>query len=172
MITWHEDGGFFESEQPVHFPVFRQSIKVLAYTEAETTPVKGKLAATQISAVEHLASLSSEWRSNWSELVFDEFSSSVESGDCELEDDELPSRCRTPEDVWGFIRWNEVVAPEQGPNGDRFILVQGTPGWRIEHGLQLLLKNGQLLWVGRADIAIFMTGGWAQDYLPSLLWGM
>lgn len=39
-------------------------------------------------------------------------------------------------------------------------------GVRAARGLQLLLKNEQLLWVGRADKALFMNSDWEHDYLP------
>ena len=75
---------------------------------------------------------------------------------------------RPPRTCGRLIKWSEVVVPDQGPKGDRFILVHGHPGWRIEHGLQLLLKNEQLLWVGRADQALFMDSviGPRTNYLP------
>jgi hypothetical protein len=99
-------------------------------------------------------------------MVFEDFRRAVESGKCELASEETPDRCREAEDVWSLVRWNEVVVPDQGPKGNRYILVHGRPEWRIEHGLQLLLKNERLLWVGRADEALFMNSDWSRDYLP------
>jgi hypothetical protein len=107
-----------------------------------------------------------ERRGEWSSAVFDDYQQAIESGDCELKDEDVPIRCRVPEDVWRLIRWSEVVVPDQGPNADRYILVHGHPEWRIQHGLQLLLKNERLLWVGRADEILFLDSDWSHDYLP------
>jgi hypothetical protein len=168
-ISWGGGDDWFQSEQPVFFPVFGQAIRVEAYTGSPKAPDPGVLTPAHIAAVEGLMALPPARRADWSAAVFADFEQAVESGQCELDADDLPERCRVPEEVWPLVRWNAVVVPEQGPNGDRFILIHGRPGWRIEHGLQLLLKNEQLLWVGRADEALFLNSDWSHDYLPYYL---
>jgi hypothetical protein len=165
-ISWHEEGGWFQSEQPVNFPVFRQAIRVMAWAEGETAAQPGVLTPAHLAAINGLLAVPPERRDEWSAAVFADFREAVESGQCELRSDDIPQRCRAPEDVWALVEWSEVVVPEQGPKGDRFILVHGHPGWRIEHGLQLLLKNERLLWVGRADEALFLDSDWSHNYLP------
>ena len=166
MISWCEGGGWFQSEQPVLLPVIRQAIRIMVYTEGRTAAEPGVLTPAYIAAIDGLLAVPPERRSEWSAVVFDDFRRAIESGKCELETEDIPDRCRIPEDVWPLVEWSEVVVPDQGPNGDRFILVHGRPGWRIEHGLQLLFKNEQLLWVGRADEALFLNSDWSRDYLP------
>lgn len=166
MITWTESSGWFESKEPVFFPVLQQEISINVFTEHDLAEEPGVLTEAHLAAIEGLLAAPPERRSEWPPTVFADFREAVDSGECELDSDDIPERCRTPEDVWALIDWREVVVTEQGPNGDRFILVHGCPGWRIEHGVQLLLKNEHLLWVGRADEAIFMTGDWSKDYLP------
>lgn len=165
-ISWDGGGDWFQSEQPVLFPVFGQAIQILAYTGSPKGADPGVLTAAHVAAVEGLLALPPERRSDRSAAVFDDFKRAVKSGRCEPDAADIPKRCREPEDVWPLVRWKEVVVPDQGPNGDRFILVHGRPGWRIEHGLQLLLKNEQLLWVGRADEALFTNSDWSRDFLP------
>jgi hypothetical protein len=166
MISWREGGGWFHSEQPVVFPVFGQAIPILVYTEGRTAAEPGVLTPAHLAAIDGLLAVPPEQWSEWSVAVFADFRRAIESGECELETDNLPDRCHAPEDIRALVRWKEVVVPDQGPNGDRFILVHGRPAWRIEHGLQLLLKNERLLWVGRADEALFMNSDWSRDYLP------
>jgi hypothetical protein len=168
-ISWREEGGWFQSERTVFFPVFRQEIRIMIWTEHQTAAQPGVLTPAHLAATDGLLTVPPERRDEWSAAVFTDFREAVESGKCELHSDDMPARCRVPEDVWSYVRWNEVVVSEQGPNGDRFILVHGRPEWRIEHGLQLLLKNEQLLWVGRADEALFMNSDWSHDYLPYYL---
>lgn len=168
-ISWREDGGWFQSELPVVFPVFRQAIRIMAWTEGETAAQPGVLTSAHLAAIDGLMTVAPARRDEWSAAVFADFREAVESGQCELRSNDIPKRCRAPEDVWPLVEWSEVVVPDQGPKGDRFILVHGHPGWRIEHGLQLLLKNELLLWVGRADVALFMDSDWSHDYLPYYL---
>jgi hypothetical protein len=170
-IAWREEGGWFQSEQPVLFPVFGQAISVMACTEGDTAKEPGVLTPAHLAAVEGLCALPPERRDEWAADVFADFRKAVDSGDCELRSEDTPERCREPAGVWKLVKWREVVVPDQGPKGDRFILVHGRPDWRIEHGLQLLLKNEQLLWVGRADEALFMHSDWKHDYLPYYLPG-
>lgn len=169
LISWREEGGWFQSERTVLFPVFRQEIRVMVWTEHALATQPGVLTPAHLAAIDGLLATPSEQRDEWSPRVFADFREAVASGNCELDSDDIPEQCRKPEDVWSYIRWNEVVVSEQGPNGDRFLLVHGRPGWRIEHGLQLLLKNEQLLWVGRADESLFMDSDWSHDYLPYYL---
>ncbi len=149
MISWRESDGWFQSEQPVFFPVFGQAIRVMVYTEAPTAAAPGVLTPAHLAAINALLTIPAERRAEWSAAVFADFQHAIESDECELDADDIPDRCQTHEDVWPLVRWNEVVVSEQGPHEDRFVLVHGRPGWRIEHGLQLLLKNERLLWVGR-----------------------
>lgn len=165
-ISWREEDGWFQSERTVFFPVFRQEIRVMVWTEHQTAAEPGVLTPAHLAAIDKLLAVPPERRDEWSLAVFADYREAVESDECELDWDDLPKRCQAPEDVWSYVRWNEVVVSDQGPRGDRFILVHGRPGWRIEHGLQLLLKNEQLLWVGRADEALFMNSDWLHDYLP------
>lgn len=168
-IVWIEEGEWFRSEEPVPFPVLHQSVHVMIWTAHETAEQPGALTPAQLAAIDGLRAVPPERRVEWSAAVFADFRTAVDSGECELDALDVPERCRAPEDVWALVRWNEVVISDQGPNGDRFVLVHGRPQWRIEHGLQLLLKNEQLLWVGRADEALFMASDWAHDYLPYYL---
>jgi hypothetical protein len=140
--------------------------RVMAYVDAPTAAERGVLTAAHIAAVEGLLALPPERRGEWSAAVFADFARAVKSGRAERANDKVRARCRTPEDVWPLVRWNEVVAPDQGPNGDRYLLVHGRPEWRVEHGLQLLHKNEALLWVGRADEALFLNRDWSRDYRP------
>jgi hypothetical protein len=165
-LSWVGGGDWFWPEQPVLFPVFGQTIDIMAYTGSPTAAEPGVLTPAHVVAVHGLLALPPERRADWSAAVFADFERAVKSGRCELDADDIPQRCRKPEDVWPLVRWKEVVVPDQGPKGDRFILVHGRPGWRVEHGLQLLLKNEQLLWVGRADEALFLNSDWSRDYLP------
>lgn len=165
-ISWLDGGDWFQSEQPVLFPVFGQTIRIMAYTGSPKAAEPGVLTPAHVAAVEGLLALTPDRRADWSTAVFADFERAIESGQCELDAEDVPDRCQVPEDVWALVRWKEVVVPDQGSGGDRFILVHGRPGWRIEHGLQLLLKNEQLLWVGRADEALFMHSDPSRDYLP------
>jgi hypothetical protein len=161
-ITWVGDSNWFSSAAPVLFPVFGQEIRVMAYTAAQP----GALTPAHVVAVEALLALPPERRADWSAAVFADCERAFKTGQAEPADQTVRARCRTPEDVWSLVRWKEVVVPDQGPKADRFILVHGRPEWRVEHGLQLLLKNEQLLWVGRADEPLFMDSDWARDYKP------
>lgn len=160
-ISWTGGGDWFSPDEPVLFPVFRQEIEVMAYT-AESRAVT----PAHVAAVEGMLSLPPERRSEWADAVFADFTKAFKSRRAETATKNVRERCKVPEDVWSLVRWKELVVPEQGPNGDRFILVHGRPEWRVEHGLQLLLKNEQLLWVGRADEALFMNSDWSRDYMP------
>jgi hypothetical protein len=166
VISWREGEDWFHSEQPVLFKVFRQTIPVLVYAEGRVGAKPRGLTPAHIAAIDGLRAVPPERRSEWSAVIFDDFRRAVDSGECELESEDTPDHCREAEDVWPLVRWSEVVVPDQGPNGDRFILVHGHPAWRIEHGLQLLLKNEHLLWVGRADEDLFSGSDWSRDYLP------
>lgn len=171
MIAWQQLDGWFRSEKPVDVPVLRQAIPVMVFTDAPTSPAdKGKLTTAHLAAVEAFQAIPPGRRRRWSAMVFEDFRRAIQSGQCELRSDDVPKWCRWPAQVWDLIEWSEVVVPEQGPNGDRFILVHGHPDWRIEHGVQLLLKNEQLTWVGRADQDLFSRGNWAGDYVPRVRW--
>ena len=56
-----------------------------------------------------------------------------------------------PEEVWSFVKWDTVLVPRQGPTGHRFVFVQGDPAWEVEHGIELLFRDEQLVHVGRAE---------------------
>ena len=99
MIAWQEDGGWFQSEQPVLFPVFRQAIRVMAWTEGDTAAQPGVLTAAHLAAIDALLAVPSERRDEWSEAVFGDFRMAIKSGQCELQSDDIPDRCRSPEDV-------------------------------------------------------------------------
>jgi hypothetical protein len=60
-------------------------------------------------------------------------------------------RTSGPEGVWSFVRWDTVLVPRQGPTGHRFVFVQGRPAWEVEHGVELLFRDEQLVHVGRAE---------------------
>ncbi len=165
-ISWVCEDEWCQSEQPVLFPVFGQAIRIMAYIGFRQVADRGVLTTAHIAAVEGLLAVPPARRADWSAAVFADFKQAVDSGDCELDAADIPERCRVPEDVWSLVQWSEVLVPDQGPRGDRFILVHGRPGWRIEHGLQLVLKNEQLLWVGRGDEALFLNSGPSRDYLP------
>ncbi len=164
-IRWIGEGDWFSPDQPVQFPVLGQPVQVLAYTGAGTSS-PGAVTPAQTAAVEGLRALPADRRADWTSLVFADFEKAFKKGKAETSTARVRERCQVPEEVWSLVQWKEVVVPDQGPNGARFILVHGRPEWRVEHGLQLLLKNEALLWVGRADEALFMNSDWSRDYLP------
>ncbi|HUR55888.1 MAG TPA: hypothetical protein VMZ71_17255 [Gemmataceae bacterium] len=170
MIAWEQLSGWFRSKKPVDVPVLRQSITVMVFTDAPNAAEPGKLTAAHSAALDAFRKIPPGRRRMWSAMVFEDFRRAIKSGQCELRSDDVPKRCRRAAQVWDLIEWSEVVVLEQGPNGDRFILVHGHPDWRIEHGVQLVLKNEQLLWVGRADQDLFSRGNWAGDYVPRVRW--
>jgi len=56
-----------------------------------------------------------------------------------------------PGEVWSFVRWYTVLVPRQGPTGHRFVFLQGDPAWEVEHGVELLFRDEQLVHVGRVE---------------------
>jgi hypothetical protein len=56
-----------------------------------------------------------------------------------------------PEEVWALVRWDTVLVPRQGPTGHRFVFVEGNPAWEVEHGVELLFRDEQLVHAGRAE---------------------
>jgi hypothetical protein len=164
-ITWTGDDDWYSPDQPLSFPVLGQPVRVMAYVGRHTSS-PGVLTPAHTAAVEALLALPAGRRGGWTAQVHADFKRAFKTGTAETSTAGVRKRCPEPEDVWSLVRWDEVVVPDQGPNGDRYILVHGRPGWRVEHGLQLLLKNEQLLWVGRADEALFMDSDWSRDYRP------
>jgi hypothetical protein len=59
-----------------------------------------------------------------------------------------PTPSGTPEQVWKFVRWKEILIPEQGPRGCRFVFVRGEPFWYRDHGVELCFRNEKLVHLG------------------------
>lgn len=161
-IAWTDVGyGWFHSAEPIAFPILRASVTVGVVTDPPAS-----IPATQLAAIEALRLAPLGRRDEWSAAVFADCREAIDADQCELDAPDLPTRCRVPEDVWSLVRWRRVVVPEQGDSGDRLILLHGRPAWRIEHGLQLALRNERLVWVGRADWMLFERSGLPAGWLP------
>jgi hypothetical protein len=55
------------------------------------------------------------------------------------------------------VKWAIILVPLQGVSGSRFVFVKGDPVWEVEHGVEMLFRDEQIVRVGRSSGA-FLTG--------------
>jgi hypothetical protein len=139
MEGWvRTERSFFRPEAAPGCPLLGGSVPILIHTgEDEIHP-------GQLEALARFLAIPTDWRQNlYGPLHADyrEVRAAIGEG---------PDIGGT-EEVWSFVKWDTVLVPRQGPTGHRFVFAQGRPAWEVEHGVELLFRDEQLVHVGRAE---------------------
>ncbi|WP_439625857.1 DUF6985 domain-containing protein [Gemmata sp.] len=142
------DGSFLRSVEQAPCPLLGAEVPVAVYTDgAEVQP-------DQLWAIAGFLGIPASKRDDLTERLFDDYRA---VRDATGEGPEIDG----PERVWEFVRWTTILVPLQGPNGSRFVFVQGDPAWEEEHGVELLFRDERLVRLDRASGAFLSTCFWS-----------
>lgn len=155
-IEWDREDEFFVSRSPVRVPLLGSELPV------RVVPERKGVSRSQQEALQALLHLPAEEREEFTHpLALDCWYTCQEF---EITEEDPPVKLRKRAQVWRHIDFREVLIPSHGKSRDRYVFLNGRCGWDEEHGLEILLKNGRLLRVGRQG-GLFCSEEWELYYI-------
>jgi hypothetical protein len=155
-IEWDRNGDFFVYRTEIPVPLLSRSLRVRVVADGRA------VSAAQAESLAELRRLPPERREDFTHPV---------ALDCwftcqeiEIDGEEPPVILRKRTQVWRHVDLREILIPRHGKSRDRYVFLHGNCDWDREHGLELLLKNGRLLRVGRQE-GLFCSEEWGLYYI-------
>jgi uncharacterized protein (TIGR02996 family) len=130
--------GSFRADRPVFCPLLGTEVSVSVCTDG------AEVQNVQATALAQFLAIPPDQRAALLEPLFENYRACLEAFG---EGPEIAD----PEQVWSFVRWTDVLVPRQGPGRNRFVLVQGDPAWEVEHGIEMLFRDEELICVDQAS---------------------
>ncbi|MFA7380874.1 MAG: hypothetical protein WC150_10445 [Bacteroidia bacterium] len=127
------DGEYFESE-PFEIPYFDNKKLAIGFVEARHQTYL----ESADKVLENFLKLNSKDRINDSGLVYKYYNETLKSGYTKA------LNIKTSSEIWNHLIANEIII-QWDENGDLYLCVSCGCDWEIEHGLQLVFKNGHTL---------------------------
>ena len=155
-IGWDREDDFLVSRSPVPVPLLGRDLRVVV------APERRAVSTAQREALRELLRMPPERAGDFVHpLALDCWYACQEY---ETDGDRPPVRLRKRDQVWRHVDIGEVLVPRHGRSRDRYVFLHGGCAWDEEHGLELLLKNGRLLRVGRQE-GLFCNEEWDLYYI-------
>ncbi len=139
---------FFQSDKPVECPLVGVPVSLRIHTEQD------EIQPDQLQALQRFLEIPAEARPSLLEPLYAEYTrvfDIVGKG---------PTPSGSPAQVWKFVRWTQILIPEQGPRGCRFVFLCGEPLWYRDHGLELCFRDEKLVHLGPRSGAFLSDCFW------------
>lgn len=145
-VPYHKS--FFRFDEPFECPLLGEPVTLMIHTE------QGEIQPDQLQALKGFLEVPADTRADLLEPLYAEYNRVYD----------IVGKGVGPsgklDQVWRFVRWKEILIPEQGPRGFRFVFVRGEPTWDREHGVELCFRNEKLVHLGPASAAFLSDCFW------------
>jgi hypothetical protein len=152
------DGDFWQSER--HMPFLDRRIEITLIPESEGE----KPSDRQIAVVDALQKLRPTLMDSIDEAAYAYFKEFADLID-EDEDDDDDLCDITRENIRSMYEIHGITVPRLGGCQDHYQFFSASCEWEIEHGMEVLLKNGNVVSCGPAD-CLYLNEEW-DDYIQT-----